>query len=90
MTTDPYIHQLASLLIQQILAGETCDYDRHGFMVVMESSDTVEQLAQEVGAGVNSLGIMNTPMTKVVLTRQPVAENILVFANVNWSPEWQH
>jgi hypothetical protein len=47
--TDPYIHELVSLRWSQILAGEPYDYDRHGYMVVVEPGDTVEQLEQEVG-----------------------------------------
>ena len=47
--TDPYIHDLVSLRWSQILAGEPYDYDRHGYMVIVEPGDTVEQLEQEVG-----------------------------------------
>ena len=47
--TDPYIHELVSLRWSQILAGEPYDYDRHGYMVVVEPGDTVEQLEQEIG-----------------------------------------
>jgi hypothetical protein len=47
--TDPYIRDLVSLRWTQILAGEPYDYDRHGYMVIVESGDTVEQLEQEVG-----------------------------------------
>ena len=47
--TDPYIHELVSLRWSQILAGEPYDYDRHGYMVVVEPGDTVEQLGQEIG-----------------------------------------
>ena len=47
--TDPYIRELVSLRWSQILAGEPYDYDRHGYMVVVEPGDTVEQLEQEIG-----------------------------------------
>ena len=47
--TDSYIHELVSLRWSQILAGEPYDYDRHGYMVVVEPGDTVEQLEQEIG-----------------------------------------
>ncbi len=47
--TDPSIHELVSLRFRQILAGEPYDYDRHGYMVIVESGDTVAQLEQAVG-----------------------------------------
>ena len=47
--TDPYIRELVSLRWSQVLAGEPYDYDRHGYMVVVEPGDTVEQLEQEIG-----------------------------------------
>ena len=47
--TDPYIRSLVSLRWSQILAGEPYDYDRHGYMVIVEPGDTVEQLEQEIG-----------------------------------------
>jgi hypothetical protein len=47
--TDPYIRGLVSLRWSQILAGEPYDYDRHGYMVIVEPGDTVEQLEQEIG-----------------------------------------
>ena len=47
--TDPYIRELVALRFGQILAGEPYDYDRHGYMVIVESGDTVEQLEQAVG-----------------------------------------
>ena len=49
LITDPYIRELVSLRWSQILAGEPYDYDRHGYMVVVEPGDTVEQLEQEIG-----------------------------------------
>ena len=48
LLTDPYIHELVSLRWSQILAGEPYDYDRHGYMVVVEAGDTVLQLEQEI------------------------------------------
>ena len=47
--TDPYIRDLVALRFSQILAGEPYDYDRHGYKVVVEPGDTVEQLEQEIG-----------------------------------------
>ena len=47
--TDPYIHGLVALRFRQILNGEPYDYDRHGYMVIVEPGDTVEQLEQTVG-----------------------------------------
>ena len=47
--TDPYIRDLVALRFSQILAGEPYDYDRHGYMVVVEPGDTVELLEQEIG-----------------------------------------
>jgi len=47
--SDPYIHELVALRFAQVLAGEPYDYDRHGYMVVVEPGDTVEQLEQEIG-----------------------------------------
>ena len=47
--TDPYIRDLVALRFAQVLAGEPYDYDRHGYMVVVEPGDTVEQLEQEIG-----------------------------------------
>ena len=46
--TDPYIRELASLRFAQVMAGEPYDYDRHGYMVVVEAGDTVLQLEQEI------------------------------------------
>lgn len=46
--TDPYIRELASLRFAQVMAGEPYDYDRHGYMVVVEVGDIVEQLEQEI------------------------------------------
>ena len=47
--TDPYIRELVALRWSQVLASEPYDYDRHGYMVVVEPGDTVEQLEQEIG-----------------------------------------
>lgn len=47
--TDPYIHDLVALRFAQVMTGEPYDYDRHGYMVVVEPGDTVEQLEQEIG-----------------------------------------
>jgi hypothetical protein len=47
--TDSYIRDLVELRFRQILAGEPYDYDRHGYMVIVEPGDIVEQLEQEIG-----------------------------------------
>ena len=47
--SDPYIRDLVALRWTQVLAGEPYDYDRHGYMVVVEPGDTVEQMEQEIG-----------------------------------------
>ncbi len=46
--TDPYIRELVTLRFAQVMAGEPYDYDRHGYMVVVEVGDIVEQLEQEI------------------------------------------
>ena len=46
--TDPYIRELVTLRFEQVMAGEPYDYDRHGYMVVVEVGDIVEQLEQEI------------------------------------------
>ena len=45
---DSYIRELVALRFTQVMAGEPYDYDRHGYMVVVEVGDTVEQLEQEI------------------------------------------
>ncbi len=52
LITDPYIRELVALRFAQVLAGEPYDYDRHGYMVVVEPGDTVEQLEQEIGLSI--------------------------------------
>ena len=47
--TDPYIRELASLRFAQVMAGEPYDDERHGYMIVVELGDTIEQLEQEIG-----------------------------------------
>jgi len=46
---NPQIRALASLRFAQVLNGEPYDYNRHGYMVVVEPGDTVAQLEQETG-----------------------------------------
>lgn len=46
------IRALASLRFAQVCNGEPYDYNRHGYMVVVEPGDTVEQLEQETGCGI--------------------------------------
>lgn len=45
--TDPDIRRLIARRFKEISAGEAYDYNRHGYMVVVEPGDTVEQLEQE-------------------------------------------
>ena len=52
LLTDPYIRDLVALRFRQILNGEPYDYDRHGYMVIVESGDTVEQLEQETSLAI--------------------------------------
>lgn len=49
---SPQIRELASLRFAQVCNGEPYDYNRHGYMVVVEPGDTVEQLEQETGCGI--------------------------------------
>ena len=49
---NPQIRALVSLRFSQVLNGEPYDYDRHGYLVVVEPGDTVEQLEQETGCGI--------------------------------------
>lgn len=44
---DPAIRSLAETRFTQILAGETYDYDRHGYMVVVEEGDSIADLEAE-------------------------------------------
>jgi hypothetical protein len=43
------IRRFAALRFEQVLAAEPYDYDRHGYMIVVEPGDTVAQLEQESG-----------------------------------------
>lgn len=47
LIADPGLHELVALRFTQILAGEAYDYERHGYMVVVEPGDTVAQLEEE-------------------------------------------
>lgn len=49
---NPQIRALASLRFAQVCNGEPYDYNQHGYMVVVEPGDTVEQLEQETGCGI--------------------------------------
>jgi len=46
-TDDTGIRSLAEIRFAQILAGETYDYDRHGYMVVVEPDDSIADLEAE-------------------------------------------
>ena len=45
---DPAIRALVELRYVQVCAGEPYDYDRHGYMVVVEPGDTIEAIEEEV------------------------------------------
>ena len=45
--TGPDLRKLVALRFAQVCSSEAYDYDRHGYMVVVEPGDTVEQLEQE-------------------------------------------
>lgn len=45
--TDPYIRSLVEQRFEEICAGETYDYDLHGYMIVVEPGDSVDALEQE-------------------------------------------
>lgn len=49
---NAHIRELVSLRFTQVSNGEPYDYNRHGYMVVVEPGDTVEQLEQETGCGI--------------------------------------
>ncbi|MBK7491512.1 MAG: hypothetical protein IPI17_05440 [Nitrosomonas sp.] len=44
---DPSIRALASHRFSQILSGEPYDYDRHGYMIVIDPGDSIESLESE-------------------------------------------
>ena len=45
--TDLSIQALVSQRFSQILSGEPYDYDLHGYMIVVESGDSIESLESE-------------------------------------------
>lgn len=45
--TDPDIRNLVSQRFSQILSGEPYDYDRHGYMILVEPEDSIESLESE-------------------------------------------
>ena len=49
---NPQIRTLVSLRFKQVCNGEPYDRNRHGYMVVVEPGDTVEQLELETGCGI--------------------------------------
>jgi len=44
---DPGIRSLAETRFAQILMGESYDYDRHGYMIVVEPGDSIADLETE-------------------------------------------
>jgi hypothetical protein len=49
---NPQIRELVSLRFTQVCDGEPYECNRHGYMVVVEPGDTVEQLELETGCGI--------------------------------------
>ncbi len=45
---NPDIRALVEQRFRQVCAGEPYDYDRHGYMIVVEPGDTVDALEQEI------------------------------------------
>lgn len=46
---DPELRSLIQERFLQVLAGEPYDYDRHGYMIVVEPGDSVESVEAESG-----------------------------------------
>jgi hypothetical protein len=46
---DPAIRDLVQKRFSEVCAGEPYDFDLHGYMIVVEPSDSVEILEQEIG-----------------------------------------
>ena len=44
---DPSIRALVSYRFDQILSGESYDYDQHGYMIIVEPGDSIESLESE-------------------------------------------
>ena len=44
---DPSIRNLVSQRFSQILSGTPYDYDQHGYMIIVESGDSIESLESE-------------------------------------------
>jgi hypothetical protein len=49
---DADIRGLVQRRFAEILAGEAYDYDRHGYMIVVEAGDTPSGLEKESGCGI--------------------------------------
>ena len=49
---DSDIRNLVERRFDEILAGEAYDYDRHGYMIVVEANDSVKALEKETGCGI--------------------------------------
>ncbi|MFA7282539.1 MAG: hypothetical protein WC100_20825 [Sterolibacterium sp.] len=56
LIVDPGIRALVDLRFQQVFSEVTYDPDEHGYFVIAEVDDTVEQLEKEIG-----LSILNDP-----------------------------
>jgi len=50
--TNPEIRALVNQRFTEICAGEPYDYDRHGYMIVVEAGDSVESLESETGCSI--------------------------------------
>ena len=49
---DPSIRALASHRFSQIISGEPYDYDRHGYVIVVEPGDSIESLESETSCSI--------------------------------------
>lgn len=47
--SDPYIRALVQQRFDEVFADEPYDAEQHGYFIVVEPGDTVEQLDQECG-----------------------------------------
>ena len=50
---QPAIRKLVEQRFAQVCAGEAYDYDVHGYMVVCEAGESVEQLEAEIGCPID-------------------------------------
>lgn len=87
--TDPEIRRLIVLRFAQVLAGEPYDCERHGYMVLVEPGDTVEQLEDATGCPILSdlLGERRygdpdfTPAMEVIENHSACYELVFIFTD---------